>query len=536
MKTKLIKKTGIFVKCCLVGALLLAGGSLSGAESFSGVPRVDKAPRELWVVEANGVKDAELLVYTSVQGVLAKQGSAEQVYLIFKNTGYEGFLDILGKEYKVKINRGVKREDILKRFAPKIPGYIIYDERNPDSIQVATMWAGVKGLAIVEAKLEERIAAITGWKKAGDVGGASVAKFLEKPVNGLNRKFPAELNPKSASVLRDYLMYIGSPVTFDKALPKWVVPTTPSEDRPMFGWGNTRGKGEREVIRAFTKNGTYNIPTNGAHNLTVLSAFEPGTPILQRVPETKIVPRSEKTHLVSFVLTDGDNLGWNLKSFTMDAKQRWFGSPLRGKFPMNYGLSPSLRDLAPPALQWFYQNAKVGAAGNDYFVVGPSGLGYMYPTDYPSKKLLAKHTEKLARTMKAAGMKYVQIIDTDAANRKDLWDLYLKHPEIGGLILIDYVPYHKYAGKLSWSNGKPVASLRFSMWPDLKDGKSEEIAEKLNKLPRDLSSADGYSIVCVHVWSQGLADVEKIIGMLSKDTKVVTLDVLMESMRANVRR
>jgi hypothetical protein len=323
-------------------------------------------------------------------------------------------------------------------------------------------------------------------------------------------------------------------VSYDKGFPEWIVPAKAVADRPMLGWGNTKDKGERGVIRAFTRNATYNIPTNGAHNLSVLSAFEPGKAITQRVPETKVVPKSEKVHLVAFVLTDGDNLGWNLKSFAGDTRQRWFSSPLRGKFPMNYGLSPSLRDLAAPALQWFYKSAKVGAAGNDYFVAGPSGLGYMYPTDYPSKKLLAEHTAKLARTMAASGMKYVQIIDTNAADRRDLWDVYLRHPEIGGLILIDYVPYHKYAGKVSWVNGKPVASLRFSMWPDLKGCKGEEVAEKLNALPRDLGSADGYSIVCAHVWSQGLADVEKVIGRLSGDTRVVTLDVLMESLRANV--
>ncbi|MDR1789833.1 MAG: hypothetical protein LBR12_05775 [Opitutaceae bacterium] len=517
--------------------LAVGGLSLRGAETFSGVPRAHRAATELWVLDGGLIKpDSELLVYASLQGLLAKNGSPKQLYFTFRNTGYEGFLEVLENDYKVRTHRGETPEAVLRRFAPAARGYVLYDARNPDSIQVATMVAGLKNAAVVEAGLERKIAGITGWGKVADVGGWKVADFLREPRTWLKADFAADLSPNSASVLRDYLIYAGSPVAYDSAFPTWIDPRKPSRDRPLFGWGNTKDKGEREVIRSFSKNARHNIPTNGAHNLSVLSAFEPGGAIAQRTPATQIIPGNEKTHLVAFVLTDGDNLGWTLKSFAGDGKQRWFSSPLRGKFPMNYGLSPSLRDLAPPALQWFYRNAKTGGAARDYFVAGPSGLGYFYPTDYPGKKLLAEHTRKLARTMAAAGMRYVEIIDTDAAERADLWKLYLDHPEIGGLILLDYVPYHKYAGKLSWVNGKPVASLRFSLWTPLKGCENEEVAEKLNKLPRDLTKADGYSIVGVHCWSKSLADVEKVIGLLRKDTRVVTLDVLMETMRAHVKR
>jgi len=82
-------------------------------------------------------------------------------------------------------------------------------------------------------------------------------------------------------------------------------------------------------------------------------------------------------HCVAFLVTDGDNLQWALGDFP-----DYFNHPARGSFSMGWALPPSLADLAPSALQWFYANASNGLA-KDFFVAGPSALGYMYPSRYP---------------------------------------------------------------------------------------------------------------------------------------------------------
>ena len=58
----------------------------------------------------------------------------------------------------------------------------------------------------------------------------------------------------------------------------------------------------------------------------------------------------------------------------------------RGGFNMGWALSPSLADLAPSVLRWYFDTASNGF-GKDFFVAGPSGVGYLYPSMYPPADL-----------------------------------------------------------------------------------------------------------------------------------------------------
>ena len=60
---------------------------------------------------------------------------------------------------------------------------------------------------------------------------------------------------------------------------------------------------------------------------------------------------------MSFVVSDGDNVAWDLRGL-----QQYFGDAARGSFSVGYGVSPSLVDLAPSVLRWYYENASSGVA------------------------------------------------------------------------------------------------------------------------------------------------------------------------------
>lgn len=519
----------VVLSAVFVGAL--AGVCASSVAGFE-LPRATTPPKEIWTINQWELSEHELTTFVSLQGQIARKGGSEQLYLIFRvGKSYSYFLDLLESDHGVKVNRDFRVWDIFKRLSIHAAGYVLYDRENPDSLQVATMMASIHGAALVEAQHEAQMVALTGWKKLGDGSSVTLEAYLEKPLPGLNLSSAAQQDPRLGDKLRDYLVMAGMPVAYDRPFPAWITPDPPVAARPLFGWGNTEEKGESPVITAFGNEGYYLIPTSGAENLSVLSAFGLSVPLVQAGAAAQPVMEDD-THLVSFVFTDGDNLSFVLKSMATD--KRFFGSPLRGQIPAAFATAPAIADLAPVAQKWYYQTS-AGDSEKTYFLAGPSGLGYIYPSRFPSN-LLEDFTRRTAQAMGKLDLKYIQVIDFDAFDRADLWESFLQYDEIEGLLLNDYAPYHKYAGQLAWVNEKPVASARYCLWEGLAHSSNDEVAAALNSGDRDLTQASGYSFVMVHVWSRNYDDVQAVIDQLDPHVKVVTPDVMFETMKARVQR
>ncbi|MDR2885221.1 MAG: hypothetical protein LBU95_00370 [Rikenellaceae bacterium] len=98
------------------------------------------------------------------------------------------------------------------------------------------------------------------------------------------------------------------------------------------------------------------------------------TGLQQRAPAAAI-PSETGVHYVTFLLSDGDNIAYDLWSL-----QAFYSNTIRGTIPMGYTITPSMYDLAPPvALRWYYDNM----TPKDYFVCGPSGSSYVFPSRMP---------------------------------------------------------------------------------------------------------------------------------------------------------
>jgi hypothetical protein len=121
---------------------------------------------------------------------------------------------------------------------------------------------------------------------------------------------------------------------------------------------------------------------------------------------------------------------------------------------MGWALSPSLADLAPSVLRWYYDSASHGSNNSDFFVAGPSGGGYMYP---PAD--LDLHVQKLDDFMNRADLNIAQVIDFNSFSRLDLWNKYLAQPNINGLFYLEYSRYNGANGAVSFStNGQPIVA------------------------------------------------------------------------------
>ena len=104
--------------------------------------------------------------------------------------------------------------------------------------------------------------------------------------------------------------------------------------------------------------GNFSV-TSGIHLPSIKQKPQPPTPKLDR----------SKVYL-AITVTDGDNLCTWRGYF-----RQFFTDPLAGQFPVAYGMAPTLIDVAPNQLQWYYDHAPA----NTEFLCDVSGVGYTNP-------------------------------------------------------------------------------------------------------------------------------------------------------------
>jgi len=247
-----------------------------------------------------------------------------------------------------------------------------------------------------------------------------------------------------------------------------------------------------------------------ANNVSTLSGFLLNEVKQKTAKSTGTIPTKNK-HTVCFVLTDGDNLQYILQGFPT-VGGNWFGSMDRidktKSIPFGWGLPPSLIDLAAPAAKYYYDNM----TSKDEFVMQVSGLGYSFPSVWSSKAKLRTMAQQLNTYMGRMDMSILYMIDTgafDDGNLKYTYNIFTEQSNIDALFYVNFSGYAYYRGKMAWSNGKPIISVRYALWDNYVkydegtdcDGSVEDVAKKLNEASTDPTSPDGYSLVAVYAWS-----------------------------------
>src|SRR5205807_10113969 len=130
--------------------------------------------------------------------------------------------------------------------------------------------------------------------------------------------------------------------------------------------------------------------------LTVHSSFPP----LPQSPtwDEQAGPVDPAMTYVAFLLSDGDNLGYN----EQELRTRHWDDPARGSIPMGISISPWLALYAPRIYDHYVRTA----TANEIFVCGPSGAGYIYP-QFESE--LGPFLAQTRRMMQLTGLRSVWI-------------------------------------------------------------------------------------------------------------------------------
>ena len=488
--------------------------------------RLEKArePLHLYVVRTSDLSAGEQVMVAGLQGLVART-SPTQIYLDPGAGGYRTWLEDLAA------TRGVTYEEVtdawwlVDRFRDLLRGHLVW-QAGDHSISVANSLAGIENALLVDASMEGRALA-RGLIRIADLRGLNEGWMLANYGSRLNPVAAFEQREEFTQQLRDYAVLSRGMVFFDgnSAFRNDLVSTL-APDAAIFGWGDAQ-IGEDVFVGANSDRGAFTIPADHAHNVAPLSGIPTEQKTQRNQPAATAVPGK---HYASFLMTDGDNIQWLLGTFATDA--RWYGSPLRGSFDMGYGMAPSLAQLAPSVMGWYYANAATGA-GEDYFVVGPSGGGYLYPSRYPTPAL-ETHIDRLAGWMSLADLSLIQILDAGARERLDLWDRFTTRDEIDGLFYLEYADYADGRGRVNWSNGKPVVAPRGKLWTGLPNSDAASIISLLNNASRDSSSVAGYSLINVAAWDQSFDLVQSVVASLSPDVEIVTPGELVQLMQDNV--
>jgi hypothetical protein len=466
------------------------------------------------VLAEDSLSPTERTLATTLQGLLAGRGS-ETLYLNIPSLGYQIWLDDLVSRYGVHARPG----DLWKTVSrSRVAGYVLFRTGTP-SVNVATTLAGLTGAVAVEESLEA-LAIRHGLRKVLDVRDKDDRWVMDNYWPRLRHDVAIEQRGDWPERLRDYVTMAGTLAFFDgnSAFRAEVVDAL-DDDATVIGWGDA-ADGEDKFIGPNSDAGVKALPADHARNLSVLSGISEDRLSQRGGGGGRALEPDPNAHYVTFLITDGDNIQWMLGDFPTD--RRWFGSPHRGAVDLGWGISPSLIDLAPSVMRWYYDQSV-----KDRWVVGPSGGGYMYPSRYPAAAL-EKHTASLAKSMARADLSAVQIIDFDSFQDKRLWSSYLKHPQIDGLIYLEYSRYDSHKGKVVWSEGKPVISARTMLWDGLDGADEASVTTELNTATRNPFSTAGYSVVLWHAWSKSVDNVMTVVNGLAPHVKVIPPDTLVK--------
>lgn len=509
--------------------------SITVPQTTSGFIKNTVMPRFLYVISLDSLTPGERTMVASLQG-LVNSNCHYQIYtLISSQPDYKIWLEDLKNNYKVPYKIIKDPWELINIYKNYINGYVLYSNKTPKdpSINNACSLASINNSIVINEDMESRANQSGINRIKGDCRNTDESWAYDNLWDkGLSHSIVIQLSPDKAAPLRDYAIMTKSLIFYEDNIEK-----TDLRDKifsSMKGNSVCLGWGPDEYINVSTasKYGVSIVAADWSYNLTTLSAF-PSMPVIKKTSLSAI--KQGNFHYVTFIMSDGDNLQWNLG--TNYANPKWFGYTYKSNLNLGWSISPSLYYLAPTAFRLYYLSLK-NFGENNNFIVSPSGNGYMYPSKY-KRNDLNSYINALNHYMKRVDENYAAVIDDSSFNNLSLWKNFTERPQIQGLFYLDYKRHDNFKGKILWSNNKPLVSCRDILWEGLEseDDLVKRIYGRANSGQINAANPEAYTFVYVHVWSKTVANVEDVVIKLRQNpyVKIVSPETFMELIKKNVK-
>ena len=327
-------------------------------------------------------------------------------------------------------------EYLVTQHRELLKGLVIYDPGFLESINIASMIAGQQDALVVSPSQAQRFEqAPFNLPVLSDLRTMHWSNRIEayhwaeqNLLNQANTQLVAGLDPKISVGIRPFLIATRTFIYWldsrnflpdpshswlsEKILMQRILQHYPAGSTHL-GWFIDEGSG----VSLTTKAALPVLASDFFNNLEIWTAIQTETATTESSP-AEVGTQHVKPHgmvlsrptnegqqdiFVSFTISDGDNLQYDQHRMA----QLW-QDKARGALPIGWTISPALAQAAPTLAAYYARTA----SANDEFIAGPSGAGYMFPSNWPEAELnsFLKRTGKLMQSM---NIKLLEALDSD---------------------------------------------------------------------------------------------------------------------------
>ena len=379
-------------------------------------------PEHLTIYDVRGASNAVQLCAASMAGIINRP--MPRVYQISTDEDATWLKELLGgipQENSPTSGDGVL-EGMLIPFRSSIQGMIIYDPHFTDSMNIATTMAGQTDCIVVSpdqaAVLQQpyNLAVHTDLRNQ-HWGSRSEAYDWARQhlLAGASSHAVAGLNPMTTA-LRSFLVanrifvYWLDSSSAEQSLLEQIYKAFPAE-AVHLGWFIDEPSG----VKLTSKAALPVLATDLSTNLEVWTSVPNTTSLAQLNPIGPAGSIDSSRVYVSFTISDGDNLQYIQRHML----QLWQDAA-RGSIPLGWTISPVLSQAAPEMAAYYSRTA----TANDELLAGPSGAGYMYPSQWPQQQL-SSFLQRTGQMMKSMNLTTLEVLDVsdDSANEPSFLDI-----------------------------------------------------------------------------------------------------------------
>src|SRR6266567_7494210 len=311
-------------------------------------------------------------------------------------------------------------EGMLITFRNSTQGMVIYNPDFKDSINIATTIAGQNDCIIVapgqvqDLQQTYNLPVHTDLRNQHwDNRSQAYDWARQNLLNGASSRAVAGLDPTSTdgrmAGLRSFLVanrifvYWLDSRSSEQSLMEQIYKAFP----PLavhLGWFIDESSG----VKLTSKAAMPVLATDFFSNLEVWTSIPATASMAQPKRDVADVPAvttdsSDSSRVyISFTISDGDNLQYIQHRML----GRWQESGHDGSFPLGWTISPVLSQAAPVMAAYYARTAKP----TDELIAGPSGAGYMFPSQWPQEQLPA-YLQLTEQMMKSMNLTTLEVLD-----------------------------------------------------------------------------------------------------------------------------
>lgn len=367
------------------------------------LPKSSQADSNVDCINIENLTISERLMVLSLQGIVNREKPCIYTYVnqdawvkdLYKKRGYITSVIEYSDPWK-----------LMEKYSSYLKAGVICNYKDFQDVNLATNISGVENRIILTSETKEKFVDISGSDDLFDLATLKFQTRTESFKWYMKNIFPKQNHTVLSvskggvfmfDVYRDYLVEFKIPVfwlpgkndpdydvTYENEVLE-LLKRTPV-NIPILGFwpganddGTSVGYSEYEGVQLAGEYGKMTLVNTWVGNYSYHSGIVSRVQELKQKGNKELVYDASKKYVALVMTESGDAPCYFL--YTGFFPRQW-EDPDRGNVPISYGITPSLRYLAPAVLEYMYETQ----TSNDYFFCSISGAGYCYPFDgYGSK-------------------------------------------------------------------------------------------------------------------------------------------------------